>query len=382
MTMTETTSLQRLRSEELSTPQALAAELTRLQATKLDYVVDTRRMSFTTDGATETGTLLHFDTDGHDGYAGGPVNDYAHNQIAQRLGVPRKYYDRMRETAPGLLDENVNHWFHHAPEQRMVRMLEGRVRAFLSNRYRRLDNYDLMQNAVLPEFARFGDRLVFHTAALTDSRLYIRAVLPELSLDVEAQPGNHTFVDGPNGGDIVQAGVQIRNSEVGNGMLDISPFIWRLRCLNGLVVADKGMSRYHVGKAQDEETFAIYADDTLAADDRAFFLKVRDAVRAALSDVQFTAIVDQMREAAGAEPVAQPVKTTELLAKTHNLLDSEQESILHYLTTGGDLSQWGVVNAVTRAAKDADGFDRQAELETLGGELVGMGAQEWAKVAR
>ena len=394
MTMTETTSLQRLRSEELSTPQALAEELTRLQATKIDYVVDTRRMSLASDrlgvghvlteGGSNEGravSYLTFDTDAHhDGTAGGPVLDYAHNQIAQRLGIPRKYYDRLREDAPSLLDENVNHWFHGAPEQRMIRTLEGKVRAFLSNRYRRLDNYDLMERAVLPEFARFGDRLVFHTAALTDTRLYIRAVLPELALDVEAQPGNHTFVDAA--GDIVMAGVQIRNSEVGAGKLDISPFIWRLRCLNGLVVADRGMSRYHVGKAEDEETFAIYADDTLAADDAAFFLKVRDAVRAALDSVQFTAIVDQLREAAGAEPLTNPVKSTEVLAKSHNLLDSEQESILHYLTTGGDLSQWGVVNAITRAAKDADGFDRQAELETLGGELVALPVQEWARIAR
>jgi hypothetical protein len=380
MTMTETTSVQRLRNEELSTPQALAAELTRLQATKVDYVVDTRRMSFASD---ELSSYLSFDTDAHhDGTAGGPVLDYAHNQIAQRLGVPRKYYDRMREDAPALLDQNVNHWFHTAPEQRMVRTLEGHVRAFLSNRYRRLDNYDLMEQAVLPEFARFGDSLVFHAAALTDSRLYIRAILPELSADVEIVPGNHTFLGGNGGGDIVQAGVQIRNSEVGAGKLDISPFIWRLRCINGLVMADRGISKYHVGRAEDEETFAIYADDTRAADDRAYFLKARDAIRAALDEVQFKAIVDQLRELATGEPITNPVKTTELLAKTNNLMDHEQESILGYLTAGGDLTQWGVVNAVTSAAKDAEGFDRQAELETLGGELVAMGGQEWAKIAR
>jgi hypothetical protein len=374
----ETGSIRRL-TEELSTMEQLAQRLTTLQATKLDYVVDTRRMTFSTD---EDASRLYFDTDGHDGHAGGPVNDYAHNQIAQRLGIPKRYYDRMQTEAPALLDGNVNHWFHNKPEQRMVRTLEGRVRAFLSNRYRRMDNYDLMERAVLPEFARFGDRLQFHVAALTDTRLYIRAILPELAMDVQTIPGDHTFLGGDGGGDIVQAGIQIRNSEVGAGKLDVSPFIWRLRCLNGLVVTEAGMSRYHVGKAQDEEDFAIYADDTRQADDRAFFLKVRDMVRAALDEVQFTAIVDTLRETATGEPITNPVKTTELLAKSYNLLETEQASILQYLTTGGDLSQWGVVNAVTRAAKDAPGFDRQADLETLGGELVSLEGQEWAKLAR
>jgi len=37
---------------------------------------------------------------------------------------------------------------------------------------------------------------------------------------------------------------------------------------------------------------------------------------------------------------------------------------------------------VTSAAKGADTFDRQAELETLGGELVTIGEGEWAKIAR
>ena len=58
---------------------------------------------------------------------------------------------------------------------------------------------------------------MFHNAALTDERLYIRAILPDLAADIQAQPGNHTFLDRSGGGDIVQAGVQIRNSEVGSG---------------------------------------------------------------------------------------------------------------------------------------------------------------------
>lgn len=394
-TTMQSSSVQALRREEHSTLESLANELIRQQESKADYVVDTRRMTFSTvrkgighvlteGGSEETlqESYLTFDGEGHDDIAGGPVNDFAHNQIAQRLNIPKRYYDRMREDAPALLDSNVQHWFANAPETRMVRMMDGRVRAFLSNRYRRLDNLDLMEKAVLPELSRYDGRLVFHVAALTDERLIVRALLPDLAADVELDPTNHTIFPGRTGGDIVQAGVEIKNSEVGKGALSVAPFIWRLRCFNGLVISAAGLARYHLGREQEESAYAIYRDDTLRADDQAFWMKVRDAVGAALSETQFAAIVGDLRETITGERVVDPVAATERLAKTYSLPDGEQASILRHLAEGGDLSRWGMVNAITRAAKDADDFDRQAELETLGGELVAVGANDWARIAR
>ena len=62
------------------------------------------------------------------------ANDVAHRQIAARLEIPAKYYDRMRTEAPQMLAKNVNHWLHAQPETRMIRTLDGNVRAFLSDR--------------------------------------------------------------------------------------------------------------------------------------------------------------------------------------------------------------------------------------------------------
>lgn len=391
MTTIEHSSVQRIRAEEHSTLEALASELMRQQDSKIDYVVDTRRMTFASDReAVAQGdrivegrpvSWLTFDGDGHDDVGGGPVNDFAHRQIRERLGIPGRYYDRMRSDAPELLDSNVQHWFHHKPEKRMVRMLDGRVRAFLSNRYRRLDNLDLMERAVIPELSQYDGRLVFHVSALTDERLYVRALLPDLAADIQLDPTNHRI--GPeDGGDIVQAGVEIRNSEVGSGALSVAPFIWRLRCLNGLVIAQAGLTRYHLGREQEEAAYAYMRDDTLAADDRAFWMKVRDAVGAALSEATFEAVVGQLRETVHGIRVQDPVAATERLAKTYDLNESEAGSVLRHLAEGGDLTQWGVINALTAAAKEAEGFDRQAELEVLGGALVALPEREWAAIAR
>jgi len=370
----------RVRPEELSTLAQLAEQVMRLEESKIDYLVDTRRMTFATSYRATGGetpgdgggleSWLTFDGEGHDDIGGGPVNEHAHRQIRERLNIPSRYYDRMRSEAPELLDVNVQHWFHNKPETRMVRMLSGNVRAFLSNRYRRLDNIDLLNQAVLPELARHDGDLVFHAAALTPEKLYVRALLPGLAREVR-----------PGVGDIVQAGVQITNSEVGDGALAVRSFIWKLDCLNGMV-SDLGLRRYHVGREQEEAAYALYRDDTLAADDAAFFLKVRDAVGAALSETQFDVIVAAMREAATGEKIADPVKATERLAKAHTLTDVESGHLLAHLASGGDLSKWGAVNAVTAMAKGADSFARQEELETLGGALLALPEEEWALVAR
>lgn len=358
------TTLQTLQRQDVMNLNELASELARREQTKRDYVIDTRRASFTTVEA--EGSLLTFDAE-DGGVAGGPVNDWTHSQIASRLGIPRAYYSRLRTEAPMLLDANVMHWFHNKPEQRMVRTLDGKVRAFLSNRYRRLDDFDLCEH-LLPVFNEV-DGLNFHLSALTDTKLYIRAILPGLSREVRV-------------GDIVQAGVEIRNSEVGYGALRVSPFIWRVDCLNGLVTNLATRTR-HVGRGveETEDAYALYRDETMRADDRAFFLKMADIVWASLDETQFDLIVQGFQEAASSEPIQSVPAATELMVKQHGLTEGEGESLITHLAAGGDLTQWGMTNAVTATAKSAANFDRLVELEELGGKVVTMTRREWAGIA-
>jgi hypothetical protein len=355
------------RREERHTLAELAEELLRQQETKRDYVVDTRRMTFSSypQPGERGGSYLSWDT--ADEIEGGFVKERAHRQIGERVGIPRRYYTRMQQEAPGLLDANVGHWLREKPERRMVRMLGGDVRAFLSDRYRRLDNIDLLEQAIVPVFSGYPD-LEFQVSALTDDRMYVRALLPSVQRDIRP-------------GDTLQAGVEIRNSEVGESALAVQPFAWRLVCANGMIVPMRALTRYHVGRAQEEEAYAIYRDDTLAADDAAFFLKVRDAVGAALSETFFSELVEELQAATTGPRVQNPVAATERLAQRFDLNEQEQMSVLRHLALGGDLNQWGLANAVTAAAKEADMFERQRDMEVAGGLLVSLPAQEWAGIA-
>jgi hypothetical protein len=103
----------------------LAMELERQSTVKKDFLASTSSLEMTDTGelALESDITHKF-----------PVTDHAHSQIAARLDIPAKYYNRMLTVAPNLLAANVNEWFHSKPERRMVRTLDGQARAFLSDR--------------------------------------------------------------------------------------------------------------------------------------------------------------------------------------------------------------------------------------------------------
>jgi len=150
----------------------LAMELERQSTAKKDFIANTSslEMTATFDLALDSDITHEF-----------PVTDHAHSQIAARLDIPSRYYNRMKAEAPKLLAANVNEWFHSFPERRMVRTLDGQARAFLSDRYRRLDNYDLAE-AVLPILAEMGEGIRIVSTELTDSRMYIKAINESLEL--------------------------------------------------------------------------------------------------------------------------------------------------------------------------------------------------------
>ena len=341
---------------------ALAATLLRQAQAKRDYLVDTRALRFETVAGGESKiTLMAEESEAF------LVNDFTHRQIADRLGIPARYFDMMREKNPELLGTNVNSWFAAKPEKRLLRTLDGTVRAFLSDRYRRMDNAEVAE-AVLPIISELPEAEVI-SCELTQTKMYIKVVNRRLQLDVRP-------------GDTVQAGFVLSNSEVGAGSVRVEPLVFRLVCSNGLIVPDYGQKRYHVGRALEaEESQAIYRDETLAADDAAFLMKVQDTVRLAVDQAKFAHLVNRLRDAAGEPLSGNPVSAVELLANRHSLTQDESGGVLRHLVTGGDFSRYGLLNAVTRTSQEVADYDRATELERLGGKIMTLDSKEWRELA-
>jgi hypothetical protein len=281
------------------------------------------------------------------------------------LGIPAKFYDRLRDEVPYLLSTNVNTLLGRESQKRhMVRTLDGTARAFLSDRYRRIDNYEIAQT-VLPLIGEMTDARV-ESCEVTDNRMYLKVVNPRLTADVVP-------------GDTVQAGIVISNSEVGIGAVNVQPLVYRLVCSNGMVVNDLGKRKYHIGR-ENEESWELFSDATIQADDTAFMLKLADIVRTAVDAAKFGVIVDKLREAVTAKITAPVADVVELTGRQYGFNKTENDGILQHLILGGDLSLWGLSNAVTRAAADIDSYDRATALEGAGWQIVTMPKNLWREV--
>lgn len=333
----------------------LGRELQRQRLNRQDFLANTRSLEMETDSY---GSTLQLSLD--DKPLSFTVGETAHQQIAARLNIPFRYYKKMQEEAPDLLDQNVNTWFSKNPERRMIRVLDGNVRAFLSDRYRRLDNLELCA-AVLPVINEMKNSVI-ESCEVTPTHLYLKVVNRRLKAEVRV-------------GDVVQAGFVVSNSEVGLGSLRIEPLVFRLVCKNGLICKDLAQKKYHVGRqvnASDDSAYELYSEETLAQDDKTFFLKVQDIVRSAVDEARFMLTVDKLREATQIPLKHDPVKSVELLADKFQLTENERGDILRQLFMGADNSRYGLVNAVTAASKIAKTYERATDLERIGGEILSL----------
>lgn len=347
-----------------SLPEVLT-ELQRQNTTKRDFISPAQAFTLHPDGSTFE--MLHQNT-GEVEVMG--TTDLFHRQIGSALNIPAKYYDLMRKEKPDLLAENVNAWFGSRDQSYMVRSMDygnGRVaRALLSDRYRRIDNLEVA-TAILPLFA--GKEEMEVVSCNVGDKLFIKIVNHKLEMQVVP-------------GDYVQAGVVISNSEVGLGAVSVQPLVYRLVCSNGLCVQDFGERKAHVGRAAKalEDSFNVYTDETLEAEDKAFMLKLRDTTLAAIEEARFTQIVGVLEQSHGAKITGRVKDVIELTGKAYDLNQPEQDSILNYLIQGGDLSLYGLSNAITRASQDVESYDRATALEGIGWQVATMPANQWKEI--
>lgn len=342
----------------------LAVEISRQKEVMADYIIESSKLFM--DTSEDAPKLRVFDSEGKDRINPLDIGIYAHRQIASYLNIPQAYYDLMMDKNPDLLGVNVNDWLYRTEDRRMLRTLDGEARAFLSERYKRIDNYDIAQ-ATLPIIMEIPD-VQFLSCNLTPGKMYIKAINPRL-------------MDNVVPGDTVQAGIIISNSEVGLGAVNIQPLIYRLVCENGMVINDAVTRKTHLGPTISEENIFYYSKETVEADDKAFILKIQDTVRAAVDEAKFRTVVGQMREAKEAHMnTANVPEFVRLTSRTFGITETEEKGVLQHLIEGKDLSLYGLSNAVTRFSQDVDSYDRATDLEGIGYKILTMPKKQWNRI--
>lgn len=321
--------------------------------------------------------------------------DHFHRQVSAFTDIPWKYYDRIR-SRPELFAHNVNTWLGDKDSRRMVRTMAPPIittlpdlnmepppdenlpaiaRAFMSDKFRRIDNENILES-VLPPLQNVEGCQVL-TCQVTDKMMYLMFAF--VKREAEVVPG-----------DVVQAGLIIKNSEIGMSRFVIQPYVHRLWCRNGAVVdvagKDYGLKMIHAGKRIDsDDNMIAYRNETLQLDDQVLGMKMEDIVTSLATGPMWDDIVKGLKSAAVSTEVKQPIEAVQEVGKVCKLSETETNSVLTNLIKNGDLTRWGMGNAITSVANDIDdgevGFDRATELQEIGGRLFMMPEREWNRIA-
>lgn len=354
------------------TIQDMLREVERQTETRKDYLAETTALEMVP--AEGKGVALAMRGNGTL-----PANDIAHRQIAEHVGIPAKYYDRMKSEAPQLLSNNVNHWFKANPSKRMIRSLDGNMRAFLSNGFRPLENFDLCQ-AVVPVLIEKGMDIV--SCEITERRLYIKAVDKTIQRDIpkgggKMGDGGHTIFD------TCSPACVISNSEVGMGSLSIEGGMLTKACTNLAFFKQRSMKKYHVGGRHEvgENIAELLSDQTKRLTDAAVWSQVRDVVTNIFDAVRFEESLIAVKAMTSQKIEGDPVKAVESVARRFTFNEDEKSAVLRHLIENADLSRYGIFNAITRTGQDLDSYDRATEFERMGGEVIELERDAWREIA-
>lgn len=355
---------------------ALVQELQRQAATKRDYIAEGEqlRYEYSEDGGVRMtmATAASVDSPMYTPPMRFDIGGVAHDQVAEKMGIPRAYYQRMLAEAGPLLTSNVNHWLEADPRKRhMIRTLDGHVRALLSDRFRVLDNSDLFFNS-FEVIEKVGAEIT--RADLTDKRFYLRAIHPEWRERIPAlteRAGDRGDVNGEGTGwgqpDEVVPGIVISNSEVGHGGLQAEQFMLILICKNGMIGESK-LRQVHVGRKQEE--LGWMSTEAVTADDKAFWLKVRDLVATTFDREAFRRSLVALNNT-DAVPLDQPLAAVDNVVQAYDMSDADKQSIINKLMAGRSSTAFDLIQAVTSRANDIEDYDEAARLQRVGSDMVG-----------
>jgi hypothetical protein len=357
-----------------------AAEVQHRDHAKADYLAPVKLLDVQSNGHTNL-ILREVEDASGDELAPLEVNTIAHQQIASYLGVPKAFYDTLQTQTSTLRDPNdpsqplydtlVNGLLRaRTDDTRLVRTLFGQARGFLSDRYRQMDNLEILTR-LLPVIQQLpAVNWDQSSLQITDQRMYLQLV--DTSKPKIITSGTHDRLD-----DVLQRGVVVTNSEVGLGSFSVQPLVFRQVCSNGLVITEYAQRRFHVGGRNTGDAGVVWQSDTAKARNELTIMEMRDLMIHSMSDEFLDKIAARAQDAAD-----QKIKGTQVEATIRNVTErfrlngDERDAMSGHFYEGGDLSLWGLVNSITRAAQDVESYDRSVELQAIGGNLLALPKHE------
>ena len=286
------------------------------------------------------------------------IHRHALNQVALAVDMPMKFLDSLAdekaEWGRELLAHNLNTIFHErfAGKRSLTRSVNGQVRGFLSDQYRRLDSRPIVEAFATAVHEKGA---LPYQGVVTDTKIAIQAIMPE--------------VYEPIPGELVAYGLSLENSDFGNGALSLRAYLLRIWCTN-LAITEETMRQIHLGKRLDDNM--IYSQRTYELDSKTTVSALRDVVRLQLDAGSLTNRMEAVRKAND-----KPVDTTqarEMLKKVLNKGEAEAAFNAYaspdvYNLPAGNTA-WRLSNAISWIAGQTEDAERKLDLMRVAGDVL------------
>lgn len=288
-----------------------------------------------------------------------PMNGWAQGQLFNKLNMPGKYFkERMNEGKFDLVKDHIDYNKKRLDEKEfMIRTIKDKsedsfiydnniVRAVLSDRFSPFDNDQLTEvlNDALTSNQYKYEIVEYQNDDLTAS---FRITFPDTEKDLGKKIKR---------GDILKSAIMVINSEVGKSGIYIMPVVYRVVCSNGLTVwksiGGRGdFYRKHVGLDKQE----VYSFS-------------RTAIEKAMSKA-YSAM--EKIEELQSRPVSDPEKKIKQLLSNNKIPKRLHQPVIDTYNEYwlGDNSMYGIMNSITRVARDLNQDDKR-DLEIVAGNIT------------
>lgn len=350
------------------------------EARKLDMVVPGRALTSAGGDLFVAGADVMIEEDGvtdpNGSYKPTAVCDEG---LADKLGIPIGYLRKLRNEHVDLYDENINGWLDKkAGNHYLLRTFrnmaddEGVARAFLSDRFGLgMDNFDMLVSA-LDGIRAAGVETRIDGADLSERRMVVRIVCEEIkAYSSVLMRGYRSPFTGATGEDnpTVFAGLQLSNSETGDGAWTITPRLVFEICNNGATITKDVIRSVHLG-GRLEAGVIKWSEQTQRQAAELVRSKTTDAVRTFLDADYVTRALAGLEEKA--EVPVETDKEVRVIVKQAKYTEEQADGILAHFMRQGQMTRGGIFNAATAYAQTVEDPDAAFEVEQNAGRLLGV----------
>ena len=311
-----------------------------------DFIVPSSSLEFESNGSLK---VRNFDNE--------PTAFHSHAlaQLSERFEIPTKYtrfLNSQGEWGAQLLENIFDEHRVNLPKKRFLfRKVEDEIKGVLSDRYKILNTILLME-AFLQAVGQSGAQVI--DAAHGDTKSYMEAIIPSVVPIPTENNGTHYSVPG----------VQLRNSDFGDGAMEIKAFLMNVVCENGMV-GKRFMREIHLGKQLPD----FLSNQTIQKETEMLVSAVTDYSNLALSKDHIFQNFERIKELSAVEvDMQEEIKKLPKIGLTKDESAMTEKKLLENNPEDGiqgKNTKLKLVNAVTSTANEIKSQERKREIQEL-----------------